>query len=338
MIGSYREWRSHKGPSEITAILLRALAMGLFLSGPIVAASEDSTVLFWVVSSRGISQSQLQDPVRAIPQLKVFAADESGRLSPAEPAAAEEAWRDAKALWVGVHGNRMSWASAVSFMREVRCAAGAPPDPMIVWSWPSQVQLRGIARDSRLKATRSMAEASLLAAWLRQLRPRGRLILVGYSFGAKTVLRAVVQSLNGQQTGGGFGGNGQDSPQPAWKPKKLTLVLIAAAADPGELQRAIDAAARQHVALQIVLTLNSRDPALRWYRHLWGCHGPYAIGWALPCLREAPESVVLDELDLSRQVGHTHAWQIYLAAPALQRALRGIVATGNATPPTSAMN
>lgn len=325
MIALHRILRWRAARSAIVAILLSsALTGGFFSTGPVGAASEETAVAFWVVNTRGISQGQLQDPTQAISRLTVFAADENGRLSPRELSAAEQVWRDAETLWIGVHGNRMSATSAVSFMRMFREAAGSPSGTMILWSWPSQVQVRGVARDSRLKAARSLAEGGLLAEWLKQLQPRGRVILVGYSFGAKIVLQAVTQSLRGEQALGDSGSNGEHSSHPAWQPKELTLVLLAAAADPGELQRAVNTAAKNCVALRIILTLNSRDPALRWYRHLWGCHGPYAIGWALPYLRQTPDSVVLTKLDLSCQVGHSHAWQKYLAAPALQSALRGI--------------
>jgi esterase/lipase superfamily enzyme len=285
-------------------------------------ALPDNGPAFWVVSSRSISWAQLQDPAHAISRLQFFRVDSQGRTTSAEESELHEEVGSADNLCIVVHGNRMSFSDALRFMWGFYRITSKVDGPMILWSWPSQSMVRGIARDSRLKAARSVQEAALLATWLNQLRPKGRVVLVGYSFGAKTLLRAFAESRQAIRDGSSPipRGDGESWVQTA---QRIELLLIAPAADVSELNEAIQVGKQVQTPFRIELTLNNLDPALKWYRHLWTCRGPNAIGWIFPCVTSDASSV-LRIIDVTREVGHTHQWQRYFQSRGVRAILENL--------------
>jgi len=285
-------------------------------------ATSQNRPAFWVVSSRSVSWSQIQNPASAVSHLQFFLVDTQGHTTSAEEAALHEAVASTEALWIVIHGNRMSSSDALRFMWGFYKIAKDIDGPMILWSWPSQPTVRGIARDSRLKATRSVQEAALLTAWLNQLRPKGRVVLVGYSFGAKTLLRAFAESVQAISDGSSQIPSGDSEP---WvqTAQRVELLLIAPAADASELNEAIQAGKQSQRPFRIEMTVNTMDPALKWYRHLWTCHGPNAIGWIVPCVTSDASSV-LRIIDVTGEVGHTHQWQKYFQSRGVQAILEDL--------------
>ena len=275
---------------------------------------------FWVISSRSISWTQLQNPADAVAQLRYFQVDRQGHTASAEEPELQEAVGNAETLWIVVHGNRMSSNDAIRFMWGFHEIVKDMDGPKMLWSWPSQPTVRGLARDSRLKAMRSVQEAALLTAWLDRLQPKGRVILVGYSFGAKTLLRAFAESVRTTRVENVqiLGGDGEPWVHTA---QRVELLLIAPAADASELNEALQAGKQAQVPFRIAMTVNSLDPALKWYRHLWKCRGPNAIGWILPCVA-AETSPMLRIIDVTGEVGHTHQWQRYFQSRSVQAILK----------------
>jgi len=97
-----------------------------------------------------------------------------------------------------IHGNRVesheTTPTALGFYRALTRATHKPMESSnerpalryIIWSWPSD-QVRGARRDARLKADRAHWEAYYFGRFLRQLKTRRPISIVGYSFGARAM-------------------------------------------------------------------------------------------------------------------------------------------------------
>ncbi|MGQ9769464.1 MAG: alpha/beta hydrolase [Thermogutta sp.] len=275
---------------------------------------------FWIVDTRLVPNHAIKDPKEAFSSVRFFTVDECGKAHKFH----EEDWLDQlghdQNLWLVVHGNRVDFEDALVFMRSFRRTADqlALHGRLVLWSWPSGVMVRGILRDSRLKAARADLEAALLAFWLARHNSGHPVVLLGYSFGARTVLRAISQlePTNESQTSGVSSSFSDTHPE-------YVLFLVAPAIDAGTFDRLVHQAIERGVRLRIFVTVNRSDFALRWYRHLWSHHGANALGWGGPAcqtLRRLDGS--LDVLDVTRQVGRTHRWQVYLKAPAIRNSLQ----------------
>lgn len=278
------------------------------------------TAAFWIVDTRLVPNHAIKDPKGAFSSVRFFTVDECGKVHRFP----EEDWLDQlghdQNLWLVVHGNRVDFDDALMFIRSLRCTTNqlGLDARFVLWSWPSEAIVRGIRRDSRLKAERADLEASLLASWLTRHSLPHPAVLLGYSFGARTILRAISQlePTNEAQTSGVSSSFSDTNPE-------YVLFLVAPAIDAGTFDRLVHQAIKRGLRLKIFVTVNRSDPALRWYRHLWSHHGPNALGWEGPyrCTLGALDGS-LDVLDVTRQVGHTHRWQVYLKAPAIRNSLQ----------------
>ncbi len=106
---------------------------------------------------------------------------------------------------------------------------------------------------------------------------------------------------------------------------RVRLLLMAAACPVGALNW-ITAEESEPLVDWIGVTVNRRDPALRWYEHLWSRRGPPALGAVGPC---AAACNLVDDLaivNLSCQVGRTHDWEVYFRSPGFQSLVRQAVA------------
>lgn len=284
--------------------------------------NQGAETAFWVVDTRRVPNRAISNPQEALAQIRFFAVNQCGNIS----TLSSDDWitnaEDTRRLWLVVHGNRIDSKEAVMFMRAFRRTADqlGLDGRFVLWSWPSEEIVRGIARDSRLKAARADLEASLLASWLARHRLPGPVVLIGYSFGARTVLRAITQIQPEKRSAGSenAGAISQPNPDP-----EFILFLIAPAIDAGTFDRLVDQASERGIQTTISVTVNRSDPALRWYRHLWTCHGPDALGWQGPYCRTTQNlEESLQVLNVTRQVGHTHRWETYLAAPAVRKSFQ----------------
>ncbi len=214
---------------------------------------------------------------------------------------------------VYVHGNRMSPEWTVDHGFKVYCMltcdqSSQQPQRMVIWSWPSEEipQKRRIVKDVRIKATRTDMQSYYFGWWLSQLQPDQQVSVLGYSYGARTVLGALHMLSGGQLAGRSLPGSA--FPQTV-RPR---IVLWAAAAQanwivPGNRYgRAVDSIEQGLVAL------NRRDPVLRRYQRCMSeANGP-AMGFVGVVGEQCiPGSGKLTELEVTQDVGNRHASQKY---------------------------
>lgn len=324
--------------------------------------SAGPTDVFWIVSSRGVAdpESNPGDAAERLRfyQAKAFGGWSSIPGSDLSEAIAGE---QPVVVWIHGNRMdfREAVRSAAQLKRVLERIAPDHGYRLVAWSWPADRMVRGVRQDSRLKSCRSVQEASLLAYWIEQTLPHRTVVLIGYSFGAQTALKTAAQlaasrrleearntaaRLTSFQPGlSEFGiaaalpsddGAGSGCPAEAavafalWDSHReqsaelhVRLLAAAAACPAGSLATWLGGdtlAAPEFVGV----TRNPRDPALRWYTHLWSHGGPQALGAVGP--RGVPPAIAdaLEVRDVSCQVGRTHDWEVYLSAPGFQELLR----------------
>lgn len=309
---------------NILTLVVACCVQAVSLAADSVAAPSNPD--YYIVDTRSISGTGLAQPEQALQRLVVRGGSLAGCSWSIPGEELDSVLATAEARWIVVHGNRMDRADAEVFMRGFLRTVHAENDRnvFILWSWPAAPAVRGIARDSRVKAFRSDQEAGLLAEWLKEHPSPGDTVLVGYSFGARTILKALTQYLADQESSTDQPPNQADSTAGEAKAPagRWTLILLAAAVDPGSLAKLAHLVREKDVPLSIVLTVNYSDPALRWYQHLFGCRSSQALGFTGPWCNTFRElGTRLEVLNVTSQVGRTHRWRIYLASPAVRSAL-----------------
>ncbi len=218
-----------------------------------------------------------------------------------------------------LHGNRVDPGEAVELGCDVyailKAEAQSRPFRFVIWSWPSE-RIRGPVRPGvQIKAARSEVESYYLADCIRQIQPKVRISLMGYSFGARAI-GGTLNLLAGEE----FAGRRLPGPAPQRAP--LRAVLVAAAMDNTSLLPDGSSGSVLKSVDRLLVTCNSADRVLRWYPRIERGR-PDALGYTGPAFRSrlGPDSKKLDLLNLSREVGRRHKWECYLAAQSLRTRL-----------------
>lgn len=301
------------------ALLLIVLAVShaIFLSGsraeslaPLPCAQsprpEDE---IWLVSTRHMGEAACTDS--DVDQAAIYQRVSDGSWEPRELATL---LADSSRLptIVYVHGNRTEsdsvYAQGAAYY-DLLTATNPRPFRLVLWSWPSHQQLRGL-RDLRLKAYRSDSEAWYLAQLLARWDEKAPLSLVGYSYGGR-VVTGTLHLL----AGGSWNGRPLTPPPPA-EGRPIRAALIAPAvhydwiAPQAQLGRAIE------ITDALLIFFNPCDPALKRYHFVFRCERPLAlgaVGIAPETFGDAAERVRV--VNVSAQVGRTHDEAAYVAAP-----------------------
>jgi len=289
-------------------------ALGQSALGPATVRAAEEV---WLVSTREIPSCT--PPVEARPRYWRLAADQ--QWTAAEAAAFFAAEDPAAPTVFFIHGNRSDADDAIQTGWDVyqclREQAGGRPLRFVIWSWPADRIPGRLRPDVRIKAARSGVEGRYLAEALEAIPPRVPISLVGYSFGARTIVEALTLSAGGQ-----FAGQVPEKRSPAPR-APIRAVLIAAAVDDTALARCGPGGGALDEVDRVLVTCNPADPALRWYRHMERWRGPAALGFRGPaCAAEPdPEHPRLELVNLGCEVGRNHTWAGYIAAPAVRSRL-----------------
>ena len=170
-------------------------------------------------------------------------------------------------------------------------------------------------RRSTATFSSSSGEAhGLYLAWLTdQIHPDVSVGMFGLSFGPRLITAALHHLGGGSIDGRCL----QARTHPTRKPVRIALAAAALDAhwlQPG--QRHGQALTQVEHALILV---NPKDPVLRWYPHLYGRHGPKALGYvglgSRRCCLSDPDRVV--EQNVSGQIAGTHGWCAYEGSPSM---------------------
>ncbi|QDU89968.1 hypothetical protein Pla175_33660 [Pirellulimonas nuda] len=253
------------------------------------------------------------DPGRAASHARVLRRDASGRFCGTTLDALVAGSDPGVPTVLYTHGNRVEPNEVAPFgMRVYRrltaCRRNGQPIRYVMVSWNSD-QERGLLNDIRTKASRTDSVAWQLAWVIDQLPPETPLGLMGYSFGAR-ISTGAAHLL----AGGSLGGVRLDS-QTGCAKRPIESVLVAAAIDkcwlgPGQ---------RQGLAMQqidhLLVSMNQRDPAMRFYPYLYRSYNPESIGYSGPTCLSADYASRMQKCDLTSSVGTTHDLDRYLQSP-----------------------
>jgi hypothetical protein len=284
--------------------------------GPLRAAADDELLL---VSTRRIGTRCEPTALPAGLECLRFARDANGGRWE------KLAWSEVRTILarplpivVYVHGNRVDRGTdrahgLMAYRALARAAADEQPRRYVIWSWPSD-RIPGPLKDYHVKASRTRQVAWQLAWSLDSLPRDADVSLIGYSYGARVVSGALHLLAGGRlgdlrlpQSAAATGGAGVRKP--------MNAALLAAALDAdgmapwGSYGRAL------HQVGRLVVLTNRRDPAMRFYTlstprsrtPALGYEGP--IGWQHRGLAAQVRAI-----DVTREVGASHALQEYLSA------------------------
>lgn len=208
---------------------------------------------------------------------------------------------------VFVHGNLMDAGEANQLGMKAlrRFGDSSRPARFIIWSWPSEHVSHRPILDVRAKAARADGESWYLARFLSDLPEDSAVSLIGYSFGARTVIGS------GHLLGGGqiYGRSLDPVDHPLVRPR---LVLIAGAVTNhwivpnhtyGQVSFGTDA---------ILSFYNPLDPVLKFF-HISDAHGkPKALGYCgISQNYFGPEQASLEQRNVSQTVGRSHSFDRY---------------------------
>ncbi len=229
---------------------------------------------------------------------------------------------DPRRTFLFIHGNRESLQSAITNAEAVRgkLEASGRNYRLLIWAWPSDRVGRRQRPDVQLKHAYTPTQAGYLADLLRLLDHREEVCLVGYSFGARIAVESLARlaataapvnaAAPSPRAVAAIHASAEAPVDQAEPVPPIRLVLVAAAVDAGDLSPQGRFAAAARAAVEITITRNRFDPALRFYPRMYGRRGPQALGYVGPCGGNGKLNVV----ELSCAVGKTHAWPCYAAA------------------------
>ncbi|MFM7072040.1 MAG: alpha/beta hydrolase [Planctomycetota bacterium] len=262
-----------------------------------------------------IRTHDLEDPG---PQVRIDSLDIQRSANGDWQVASADALRREAALrttLIYVHGNRGADALAVArgaeLARQLAARPGTEPFQLVIWSWPSAKTFRG-RRDFLHKSERTDTEAWYLAGLLRSFPPEANVSLLGYSYGARVVTGAAHWLAGGRFEDRELPHRGA-SLDDSRKTPRLRAVLAAPAmhwhwlgADSVH-NRALD------VTDRLTILYNPSDPALRWFKLIYPCERPQAlgrVGISAELLGEAAARV--EQWNVEPAVGRVHDEELIL--------------------------
>ncbi len=294
--------------------LVPVIALFALLPDRLLVAGEaregSVTNTFWVVSTRGISPSEVKPGISG--DLTYLKADFQGCLSEKTFSELLHEISSRSRVVLYIPGNRSDFASAHAegwkiFLGLDRAAQRAN-FVFAVWSWPSDRITLAQRPDIWAKACRADLEGLILAEWLGQLPGGTRVVLVSYSLGA----RAVVAALHVR--GGGQLCEGKAIFSVPKGATPIRVLLVGAAIDAHSLGPNGAYSRALAESEQFVVTTHRRDVLLRMYPLLYGLGGPPALGFIGPTSLPPDQVQKVEILPVEAFTGSGHGWDNYFSA------------------------
>jgi len=299
--------------------LLALFSDQLLVAGEVPEGSGTNT--FWVVSTRGISSSEVKPGISG--DLTYWKADFQGSLSEKTFSELLREISSRSRVVLYVPGNRSDFASAHAegwklFLGLDR-AAERVNFVFAVWSWPSDRVTLAQRPDIWAKACRADLEGLILAEWLGQLPAGTRVVLVSYSLGARAVVAALHVRGGGQLCGGELIFPTAKGTTP------IRVFLVGAAIDAHSLGPSGAYSRALAESEQFVITKHRRDMLLRMYPLLYGLGGPPALGFVGPTSLPPDQVQKVEILPVEAFTGSGHGWENYFSAFPVQACLEQMV-------------
>lgn len=216
---------------------------------------------------------------------------------------------------VFVHGNQIAPCDVrprgmAVYRRLVRCADDDRPIQFVMFSWAS-TKVPGVLRDFREKAARTRPVAWQLAWTINQMPASAPVGLIGYSYGARVTTGATHLLAGGQLNG--------LSISDAAPGRAVRTVYLAPALDACWLR------ANGYHGLSLtrsdstLMTCNTSDPAMRFFRFSSKCSNPQALGYTGPIGLHHEYSDRVRVCGVSSTVGKSHDLYRYISSSSFMR-------------------
>lgn len=210
-----------------------------------------------------------------------------------------------------VHGNRVSVCEANyggwHYYTRFTAAGCRERGPLrwVIFSWPSDRLNIGPRKDVQIKASRAECYGFYLASVVDRLSPDAKVSMLGYSFGTR-LIGASLHYLGGGKL------RGRQLASLQVENRHVRTVLLAAALDNNHFSpgHAMQAAPTQ--IDRLLLGLNPRDPALKWYALLYQItlrprRGQQALGHSgVPGLQCSALNGRVEQRNMECAVGKEH--------------------------------
>ena len=175
----------------------------------------------------------------------------------------------------------------------------------------------GPGNDAREKASRTPRQSYLLATWLSEIHPDVPVSLIGYSYGARTILGALHLAGGGQLCGLRL--------DTCRTTPRTRAVLMAPALENDWLQPGNCNGLAMGQLNKLLVMYNSRDRVLRRYERVLPEANSPALGFTgvagVCCLGKTAGKIC--QIDASSEVGPHHDWDRYAGSACLMSQLRG---------------
>lgn len=228
---------------------------------------------------------------------------------------------------VYIHGNLTSHHGAIEVCNKLRAqlperVCSGQPVRLILWSWPSDCDAGSVRDTTAVAGARAATESYYFARFATQLHRDQRLLVVGYSFGAR-VTTGALHLLAGCPLGGRHLADEQATTHELAAPR-LRAVLLAAAIDVDWLIPGHFHGAAMQPLERVAITVNPRDIVLKTYRVAEKRNAPEPVGKVGPplgALGHEAAKIVTQQVtgDLGRRHGSSH----YFSSPQVISLIRG---------------
>ncbi|MDR1492517.1 MAG: hypothetical protein LBT05_07335 [Planctomycetaceae bacterium] len=168
----------------------------------------------------------------------------------------------------------------------------------VFWQWSADRRFLRLSKDIRAKIPVAEASGKYLTMFLRKLKPKSKICMIGFSFGNRIICDAVQNSGDLKL--------------------HIHLVLAAAATDRHWLSENSRHADVYKIAEKILILYNPDDLALKFYPFLYGSrYRPDALGRFGPCLSQIPEKnrYKIESINVNDYVGKNHRTIKYIQTP-----------------------
>ncbi len=272
---------------------------------------------FWIINTRCLPTVGCCGAAPFSPQVLRW---ECGQGS--EPSTLDELLKTDSQDWFTVfyvHGNLTSHQGAVEVCNLLRSqlperVCSGQPVRLILWSWPSDCDAGRLRDDTAVAGARAATESYYLGRFATMLHADQRMLVVGYSFGAR-VTTGALHLLSGHSLGGRelndehMGENKLQAP-------RLRAVLLAAAIDVDWLIPGHFHGAAAMPVERMAITTNRRDFVLSKYRIAEKRNAPAAVGKVGPPLGAmGHDAAKIVTLNVANDIGIHHGSPHYFASP-----------------------
>lgn len=172
---------------------------------------------------------------------------------------------------------------------------------LLIWAWPSDDQVGGYLRDSKIKTVYSQQQGEYVAELLCRFPPESRVCLVGYCFGGITVCDTLERFLYKKT---------EETPS-------LTIrnLMFVPAVDPCSLLPRQMYGNVLPESEKTVILYNPKDFVLFWYPLTYGVHGRQPVGrQGIPwCYLPQETRSKVDGIDISPFAGRVHKFPVYFS-------------------------